>query len=181
MLNFLLQKFVLNCKLSEISSLSLSWGGLLNDFGMIEKLQYARVCKRTFSWKSWTCGPCQPQNGSFCEKLKSVQYKGTLPITEAIQGTSREKIYQELGLESLKSRRWYKCLSSRFKIIKDEHQILRIKLTLRSKQTIRTRNNRIPSYNCRADSILFSLCALNDLFNFRWQHKKLRIDFNNQK
>ena len=49
----------------------------------------------------------QPQKESLCEKLKSVQYKAVLAITDAIQGTSRDKIYQELGLESLKSRRWY--------------------------------------------------------------------------
>ena len=52
----------------------------------------------------------QPQNESFCEKLKSVQYKAALAITGAIKGTSRDKIYKELGLESLKSRRWYKRL-----------------------------------------------------------------------
>ena len=52
----------------------------------------------------------QPQNESFCEKLESVQYKAALAITGAIQGTSRDNIYQELGLESLKSRRWYKRL-----------------------------------------------------------------------
>ena len=50
----------------------------------------------------------QPQNESFCEKLESVQYKAALAITVAIQGSSREKLYQELGLESLKSRRWYR-------------------------------------------------------------------------
>ena len=43
----------------------------------------------------------QPQNESFYEKLESVQYKPALAITGAIQGTSRDKIYQELGLESL--------------------------------------------------------------------------------
>ena len=47
----------------------------------------------------------QPQNESFCEKIESIQYKAALAITGAIQGTSRERIYQELGLESLKSRR----------------------------------------------------------------------------
>ena len=47
----------------------------------------------------------QPQNESFCEKLESVQYKAALAITAAIQDTSRDKIYQELGVESLKSRR----------------------------------------------------------------------------
>ena len=44
----------------------------------------------------------QPQNESFCEKLESVQYKATLAITGAIQGSSCKKLYQELGLESLK-------------------------------------------------------------------------------
>ena len=52
----------------------------------------------------------QPQNESFCEKLESVQYKATLAITGAIQGTSCDNIFQKLGLESLKSRRWYNVL-----------------------------------------------------------------------
>ena len=37
-----------------------------------------------------------------------------------MQGTSRHNIYQELGIESLKSRRLYKCLSCMLKIIKEE-------------------------------------------------------------
>ena len=49
----------------------------------------------------------QPPNESFCEKLESVQYKAALAITGATQGTSHEKIYKELGLESLKNRKWY--------------------------------------------------------------------------
>ena len=46
-------------------------------------------------------------NKSFKNKLGSVQYDATLAITGAIRGSSREKLYQELGLQSLKSRRWY--------------------------------------------------------------------------
>ena len=42
-------------------------------------------------------------NLSFQQKLESIQYRACLAITGAIQGTSREKIYQELGLESLQS------------------------------------------------------------------------------
>ena len=61
----------------------------------------------------------QPQNESFCEKMETVQYKATLAIAGAIQGTSRDKIYQELGLESLKSRRWYKSLVCMFKIMNE--------------------------------------------------------------
>ena len=55
-------------------------------------------------------------NSFFCEKLKSAQFKVTLTRTDASQGTSREKIFQELGLESLKSRRWYRRSSCMFKI-----------------------------------------------------------------
>ena len=40
----------------------------------------------------------QPHNESVCEKLESVQYKVALAITGAIQGSSREKICQVLGL-----------------------------------------------------------------------------------
>ena len=57
----------------------------------------------------------QPQNEVFCfEKLESVQ----LAVTGAMQGTSHDKLYRELGLESLKSRRWFKRLSCMFKIMK---------------------------------------------------------------
>ena len=43
----------------------------------------------------------QPQNESFCKSLQSIRYKAALPITVAVQGTSREKNYQELGLVSV--------------------------------------------------------------------------------
>ena len=36
----------------------------------------------------------QPHNESFCERLESVQYKVALAIAGAMQGSSREKIYQ---------------------------------------------------------------------------------------
>ena len=62
----------------------------------------------------------QPQNESFSEKLELVQYKAPLAITGAIHGTSRDKIYQELRLESLKSRRWCKRPSCMFKITNEE-------------------------------------------------------------
>ena len=56
----------------------------------------------------------------FVKKIESVQYKTISVITGAIQGTSRDKIYQELGLESLKSRRWYKRLDRMVKIINEK-------------------------------------------------------------
>ena len=41
----------------------------------------------------------QTYNDSFHQKMESVQYNAALAITGAIRGTSRENLYQELGLE----------------------------------------------------------------------------------
>ena len=57
-------------------------------------------------------------NAAFHQKLESIQYSACLAITGAIRGTSREKLYQELGLESLQLRRWYRKLSYFYKIYK---------------------------------------------------------------
>ena len=43
----------------------------------------------------------QPSNASFSKNIESVQYNAALAITEAIKGSSREKLCQELGLEYL--------------------------------------------------------------------------------
>ena len=53
---------------------------------------------------------------SFQQKLESILYRACLAITGAIRGTSKEKIYQELGLKSLQSRRWYRKLAMFYKI-----------------------------------------------------------------
>ena len=42
------------------------------------------------------------------EKLEQIQYSAALAITGAWRGTSREKLYDELGWESLNLRRWSK-------------------------------------------------------------------------
>ena len=55
---------------------------------------------------------------SFQQKLESIQYNACLAITGAIQGTSNEKRYQELGLESLQLRCWYRKLGIFYKIYK---------------------------------------------------------------
>ena len=49
-------------------------------------------------------------------KLESVQYNAALAITGALRGTSRAKLYQELGSESLQKRRWYRKLCYFLKI-----------------------------------------------------------------
>ena len=63
----------------------------------------------------------QTFNKSFHAKIESIQYNACLAITGTIRGTSREKIYQQLGLESLQLRRWYRELCLFHKVFKNEH------------------------------------------------------------
>ena len=58
-------------------------------------------------------------NESFYKKLESVQYNDVLPMTFATWETNTEKIYQELGLESLQNRCKLRRLCSFHKIYKD--------------------------------------------------------------
>ena len=58
----------------------------------------------------------QPNNESFCQQIESVQYNASLAITGANKGTSRLKLYNEIGLESLKFRRLFRKLCIFYKI-----------------------------------------------------------------
>ena len=58
----------------------------------------------------------QPNDKSFRQQIESVQYNASLAITGAIKGTSRIKLYNETGLESLKFRRWFRKLCTFYKI-----------------------------------------------------------------
>ena len=43
---------------------------------------------------------------SFKRKIKMVQYKAAIVITARIKGTSQDRLYQELCLESLARKKW---------------------------------------------------------------------------
>ena len=60
-----------------------------------------------------------PGNATFSEKLESIQYNACLAITGCFRGTSKEKLYDELGLESLKDRRFTRRMTFFYKIIND--------------------------------------------------------------
>ena len=62
----------------------------------------------------------QPENESFRSKIELVQYNASLPITGAIRGNSQEKLYQKVGLESLRSRRWLRRMWYFCKLIKTQ-------------------------------------------------------------
>ena len=56
----------------------------------------------------------------FQQKMETIQYNTALATTGAIRGSSREKPYQELDLETLQQRRWYRKLYCSYKILKSQ-------------------------------------------------------------
>ena len=62
----------------------------------------------------------QPLNESLSNRIESVQYKAALAITGAIQGSSRKKLYQELGLEHLHQRQWMRRLCLFYKVFQSK-------------------------------------------------------------
>ena len=60
----------------------------------------------------------RPGNSTFSEKIETIQYNACLAITGCFRGTSREKLYFELGLESLADRRLSRRLIFFYKIIR---------------------------------------------------------------
>ena len=59
-------------------------------------------------------------NESFHQSLESLQYNAAIAVTGTIRGTSSENLFQGLGLETLKSRRWLRKLCLFYKLIKEK-------------------------------------------------------------
>ena len=59
----------------------------------------------------------KPNNKNVQEKIEKVQYRTCLVITGAIQGTLKEKNYDELGLHSLPNKRWHNKLFFLYKTV----------------------------------------------------------------
>ena len=55
-------------------------------------------------------------NGSFCQKIESIQYQAALPITDTIHETSQTKLYKESENDPNKLRQWFRHLCYFFKI-----------------------------------------------------------------
>ena len=56
-------------------------------------------------------------NQNFQNKLEKVWYKAFLAITGAIQGTYRQRLWDELGLTTLSKTRWYNKQIFLYKIV----------------------------------------------------------------
>ena len=82
----------------------------------------------------------QAFNLSFQQRLESIQYKACLAITGAIRGTSRKKIYLELGLEPLQSQRWHRKLAMFYKIYMNKSPFYLLNLQPEKTFSYATRN-----------------------------------------
>ena len=92
----------------------------------------------------------QTFNMSFQQKMESIQYNAALAITGAIIGSSREKLYQELGLKTLQQRRWYRKLCCVYKILKSQSPKYLYSIIPTLSMTYRTRQcNKIPTINVK--------------------------------
>ena len=100
----------------------------------------------------------EPSNEGMNSELESVQYSAALAITEAIKGTSSSKLYKELGLDSVRSRRTFRHLCSFHKIISTGLPTYLFSLIPKSIHGYRTRTSgNIPTYQCRTDTFKHSV------------------------
>ena len=102
----------------------------------------------------------QPLNESLSNTIDSVQYKVALAITGAIRGSSREKVYQELGLKYLHERRWMRRLCLFFidfhnKVPKYIHSFIQ------SIKTFSRQPNTFTSFYCTIQNT-FLLCVIRE-------------------
>ena len=92
----------------------------------------------------------KPSNETFSKNIESIQYNAALAITGAIKGTSRVGLYQELGIESLSSRRQIRRLSTFYKLSNSMSPSYLYSLIPKANDYLRTRSHaNIPYYFCR--------------------------------
>ena len=87
--------------------------------------------------------------------LERTQYQAALAITGAWQGTNRDKVYEELGWESLDSRRQCHRLIMFYKIVNNmTPEYLKAPIPMRIRQS--SRISRIPNLPCRTNTFIDS-------------------------
>ena len=82
--------------------------------------------------------------------METIQYNAALAITGAIRGSSREKFYQDLGVETLQQRRWYGKLCCFYRILKLQSPKYLYSIIPIHNMSYRTRQcNKIPVINVK--------------------------------
>ena len=83
-------------------------------------------------------------NNSFQQRIESLQYKASLAITGAIKGSSTERLFQKVGVESLQNRRWFRKVSVFYKIVKEQSPKYLYDLIPSNNISYQTRNRLFP-------------------------------------
>ena len=111
----------------------------------------------------------QTCNVSFHQKLESIQYNSVLAIMGAIRGTSTEKLYNELGLETLEKRRWYRKLCCFYKVYKSHSLKYLFNIIPVTVSRYNTRNtNNIPQFKVKQNFFRNSFSLLRSLNGTNW-------------
>ena len=93
------------------------------------------------------------------EKLESLYYSAAQAITGAWKGTSKTKVLEELGWETLDKQRWSRCLILLYKII---NKIINNITPAYTWAPIPNRQE--PFYSCRARTVIGEICARTDKY-----------------
>ena len=83
---------------------------------------------------------------SFQQKIETIQYNGALAKTGTIRGSSREKLYQELGLKSPQQRHWFF-----YKILKSQSPKYLYTIIPKNSMSRTRQCNKIPAINVKHD------------------------------
>ena len=83
----------------------------------------------------------QPIKLNLCNKIETCQYNAALAITGAIKGSSKERLYQELGFKYLSSRRGLRKLCTFYRILRNKFPGYLYKYILPGDRTCQTRNS----------------------------------------
>ena len=88
----------------------------------------------------------KPPNEKFIGTLELIHCNAALAISGAIKGTSKEKLYIELGLEYLRDRRWMQKLRLFHKIFNLHSPKYLYDIIPPVTRSYKTRNNKIPPF-----------------------------------
>ena len=97
-------------------------------------------------------------------KIETVQYNVVLAITGTIKGTSQIKLCNELGLQSLEFRRWFKTLFLFYKVKKSGLPEYLFSVIPQNDKQCNTRSiEDVTAFYCRIDVVKYSYFPLTIL------------------
>ena len=99
----------------------------------------------------------KPRKTTFSNRIESAQYNTALEIIGSIRGTSKEKLYQELGFGVMKERRWFRRICCFYKIFNNQTPGYLYSLLFSPNRHYNTRKySKIRQIFCRTETLFAS-------------------------